>query len=72
MRKPSKGCKERDVIYHRNDHTDDNGKHFFKILIGDFHKRLVSNFLACSILECGYYLLRSEVTFVTNSNYGLW
>ncbi|XP_008665125.1 putative B3 domain-containing protein Os03g0621600 [Zea mays] len=41
MRKPSNGCKERDVIYHRNDHTDDNGKHFFKILIGDFHKRLV-------------------------------
>jgi hypothetical protein len=44
-------------------------------LIGDFHKRLVSNLLAhfvsgysaCGILECGHYLLRSVVTFVTNS-----
>ncbi|XP_008665124.1 putative B3 domain-containing protein Os03g0621600 [Zea mays] len=41
MRKPSKGRKERDVIYHRNDHSDDRGKHFFKILIGEFHERLV-------------------------------
>jgi hypothetical protein len=38
-------------------------------LIGDFHKRLVSDFLAhcvsgysaCGILECGHYHLRSEV-----------
>jgi hypothetical protein len=66
MRKPSKGRKERDVIYHRNDHSDDRGKHFFKILIGEFHERLVSNFLACGILECGHYLLKSEETFVTN------
>ncbi|PWZ20778.1 hypothetical protein Zm00014a_024956 [Zea mays] len=42
MRKPSRGCKERDANYHRNDHTDDHGgKHFFKVLVGDFHKRLV-------------------------------
>jgi len=69
MRKPSKGCKERDANYHRNGHTDDHGKHFLKILIVDFHKRLVSNFLAncvsaystCGILECGHYHLRSEV-----------
>ncbi|KAG0548516.1 hypothetical protein BDA96_01G173200 [Sorghum bicolor] len=41
MRKPSKGCKETDANYHRNYHTYDHGKHFFKVLIGDFHKRLV-------------------------------
>jgi len=75
MRKPTKGCNKRDANYHRNDHIDDHGKHFFKVLIGDFHKRLVSNFLAhyvsrysaCGIPECGHYLLRSGVTCVTNS-----
>ena len=75
MRKPSKGCNKRDANYHRNDHIDDHGKHLFKVLIGDFHKRLVSNFLAhyvsrysaCGIPECGHYLLRSGVTCVTNS-----
>ncbi|XP_066335882.1 putative B3 domain-containing protein Os03g0621600 [Miscanthus floridulus] len=36
MRNPSK-----DANYHRDDHTCDHGKHFFKVLIGDFHKKLV-------------------------------
>ncbi|CAL4917950.1 unnamed protein product [Urochloa decumbens] len=45
MRKPGKGCKERDADYFWNDYTDDQDKHFFKVLIGDFQKRLVSNFL---------------------------
>uniref|UniRef100_A0A0A8ZST6 Uncharacterized protein n=1 Tax=Arundo donax TaxID=35708 RepID=A0A0A8ZST6_ARUDO len=49
MRKPRKGCKERDGFYDRN-HTDKQDKHFFKVLIGDFRKRLVSNFLVRSVL----------------------
>ncbi|RLN41673.1 hypothetical protein C2845_PM01G34770 [Panicum miliaceum] len=41
MRRPGKGCKERDTYYFWNDYTDDQDKHFFKVLVGDFHKRLV-------------------------------
>ncbi|KAJ1294505.1 hypothetical protein BS78_01G151500 [Paspalum vaginatum] len=33
MRRPPKEC--------RKSHTDDHDNHFFKVLIGDFHKRLV-------------------------------
>ncbi|KAL6637456.1 hypothetical protein ACP70R_025028 [Stipagrostis hirtigluma subsp. patula] len=43
MRKPHKGCKERDAYYHWkvwNDHTDEQDQHFFKVLMGDFHRRL--------------------------------
>ncbi|KAG0548517.1 hypothetical protein BDA96_01G173300 [Sorghum bicolor] len=41
MRKPSKGCNKGNANCQWSDRTDDHGKHFFKILIGDFHKRLV-------------------------------
>ncbi|KAL6637583.1 hypothetical protein ACP70R_025155 [Stipagrostis hirtigluma subsp. patula] len=41
MRKPRKGCKKSDAYYHWNDHTDEQDEHFFKVLMGDFHKRLV-------------------------------
>ncbi|KAF8722141.1 hypothetical protein HU200_022783 [Digitaria exilis] len=51
MRKPGKGCTERDACYFWNDYTEDQDKHFFKVLIGDFQKKLVSNFLAYYIGE---------------------
>ncbi|PAN46110.1 hypothetical protein PAHAL_9G163800 [Panicum hallii] len=42
MRKPGKGCKERGACHFWNDYdTDDQDKHFFKVLVGDFHSRLV-------------------------------
>ncbi|KAL6637455.1 hypothetical protein ACP70R_025027 [Stipagrostis hirtigluma subsp. patula] len=41
MRKPRKGCKESDAYYHWNDNTDEQDQRFFKVLMGDFHKRLV-------------------------------
>jgi hypothetical protein len=75
MRKPGNGCNERDAYYFWNDCTDDQDKNFFKILVGDFHKRLVRNFLVryiCSWVTiyvlsdwaCGqwnHYLLEVEL-----------
>jgi len=45
MGKPRKGWREKDASDHWNNQTDDQCKRFFKVLIGDFRKRLVSNFL---------------------------
>ncbi|KAG2547402.1 putative B3 domain-containing protein Os03g0621600 [Panicum virgatum] len=41
MGKPRKGWREKDASDHWNNQTDDQCKRFFKVLIGDFRKRLV-------------------------------
>ncbi|PUZ37958.1 hypothetical protein GQ55_9G158400 [Panicum hallii var. hallii] len=41
MGKPRKGWREKDANDHCNNHTDNQCKRFFKVLIGDFRKRLV-------------------------------
>jgi hypothetical protein len=50
MGKPRKGWREKDANDHCNNHTDNQCKRFFKVLIGDFRKRLVSNFFCARSL----------------------